>query len=289
MSSKLELRSQSRHRSTLALARAGLHQVPKAIQLLRRTLREKVPFEVRVGIRRVPHVARWLFRDTTARIADGSVFPHLHAERSSPLRRPGAEYDELTQRAKETNVMRAVRALNGVVIAPDETFSWHNTLGPPLALRGFACGPELHDGKLDRGTGGGVCQVANLVFWLAAMGGMQIVERHRHGLDLFPDANRDLPFGCGATVFYPHRDLKFHNGTRMPIRLGFRLVDNRLHGQLQFQTDPGFECALVELGHRFFERGGARYRENRLERVTRYVDGTTVRDLLVENQARVCY
>lgn len=36
---------------------------------------------------------------------------------------------------------------------------------------------------------------------------LTVTERHRHGYDVFPDAERTIPFGSGATCFYNYGDL----------------------------------------------------------------------------------
>lgn len=260
--------------------------VPRSVGHLRRRARTVVPFAVRSTVIRAPHLLAWLTdRPTVERVGSGG---ERVCERRSPLRRPGTTYDEVLQRAKETNVRRAAQALDGVRIAPGATLSWHAVLGPPLRLRGFAAGPELHDGLLARGAGGGACQVANLLFWLGAHAGMEVIERHRHGQDLFPDAARTVPFGCGATVFYPHSDLKLRNPHPTGLRLSFRVTDTHLEGRLGSEEPLNARYRLEERDHRFFRRDGAVWRANRIVRIVSTPDGTR-EELLVENLARVAY
>jgi vancomycin resistance protein VanW len=221
--------------------------------------------------------------------ADRGVFSHVQAMRATELRRSGTEYAAAIQAAKERNVETAASRIDGMVIRPGETFSWHRRVGPPLASRGFVRGPELHDGRLALGIGGGLCQVANLLYWLAIHSGLEVVERHRHGLDMFPDAARDVPFGCGATVFYPHRDLKLRNRTTEPLLIEMHVVGGRLHGVARFENDPGFRVRIVETRHRFRREPTGTYRENRLERWWYSGRECVRKDLLTENRARVLY
>ena len=92
---------------------------------------------------------------------------------------------------------------------------------------------------------------------------MKVVERHRHGLDLFPDHQRTVPFGCGATVFYNYADLRFENPLPQPVLLQFRIEEGTLVGELWAEADPGWSVEVYEVGHRFF-RGNrfARTRES---------------------------
>lgn len=260
-------------------------------QPLRAVLRSVLPFEVRLALRRMPAVMADLLRPRPRRLAPAQrvSFAHVQAQRATPLRRATIHYQEALQAAKERNVRRAAELLDGVLVPPGGTFSWHRSLGPPLRLRGFLSGPELHGGQLTAGSGGGLCQAANLVYWLAVHAGMEVVERHRHELDLFPDDHRSAPFGCGATVFFPTRDLRFCNPLALPLLLTFRVEDGHLHGAARFPQDPGFTCEVVESSHRFIRRADGVWRENTLLLRKRLTSGATSESLLSRNCARVTY
>ncbi len=252
-----------------------------------RTLKQLVPIGARIRARRAPAVLRHYLTPTRRLQQDLRPWPHVWCRRSSPLRRPGTTYDEELQHAKETNVRRAAELLEGTVITPGDEFSWHAQVGPPLRIRGFAKGPELHAGRMSRGTGGGACQVANLVFWLALHSGLAILERHRHALDLFPDSERTVPFGCGATVFHPTRDLRLSNPHAAAVRLHLRVADGRLFGAMTTQHAPTHEWRVEEVWHRFVERQDGIWRENRLDRFR--TDQPNRREIVAINQARVAY
>ena len=49
--------------------------------------------------------------------------------------------------------------------------------------------------------GGGLCQLANLLYWMALHTPLAVVERHHHSFDPFPDENRTLPSGRAAVSF----------------------------------------------------------------------------------------
>jgi len=256
---------------------------------LRILARQLVPFSVRAGLRRLPAMASALLRPPPApKRGDASGFPHTHCERASPLRRDTTIYEEALQRAKEHNVRLGASRIHGQVLGPGESFSWHAVVGPPIRLRGFLPGPELHDGRLSEGPGGGLCQVANLLYWLAVHAGLEVLERHRHDLDLFPDHERTAPFGCGATVFFPFKDLRFRNPHPWPVMLEVWVDGTHVHGTVRMPKDPGFRCEVLEVSHRFVRRDGAIWRENRLVRRTQ-AGGTVREEPLSENHARVAY
>jgi vancomycin resistance protein VanW len=255
--------------------------------VLRRLARRVLPVPVRVALLQWPSMLKLLELERLK--PDGLARPHAVTSRCTPLRRERLTYGESLQRAKEQNVARAVGLLDGLTLKPGALFSWHRHVGPPVRWRGFAPGPELHDDQLRSGGGGGLCQVANLLFYLAVHAGLELVERHRHALDLFPDDSRTVPFGCGATVFFPKKDLRFRNtsGSSLTLRLSIR--EGALHGALHAEAPLPFRCELLERDHRFERRDGAVFRHNRLFRVWRFDDGSEREEWLADHDARVAY
>lgn len=238
-------------------------------------------------LRRMP--AFWLEAPRLARRGPPAG-DHVLAAASSPLRRDAMVADEALQAGKERNVAVAAARLDGLRLAPGATCSYHHAVGWPSRLRGFRPGLELHDGAKAVGIGGGACQVANLVYLLAVRGAMNVTERHRHSLDLFPDDGRTVPFGCGATVFFPWADLRFVNPLDQPVSLHLTVAGGRLHGALRCARAPGLDVELYEVGHRFVREGDLVFRENQLRRRIRDRVGDLLVDhALADNRARVAY
>jgi len=220
---------------------------------LQNLARRVVPFAVRVELRRSLRLVKEIEsrRLISRKIGPREGFNCLLARGQSPLRRPGIEATPLLQDGKEKNVYLAAGAIDGVVIEPGEIFSYHALVKRPSRLRGYRLGLELHDQQEAAGIGGGCCQVSNLLYWLGLQAGLKIVERHRHALDLFPDHQRSVPFGCGATVFYNYRDLRMQNPHREAVRIGLSIQDGFLRGEVRSPIDLGLEIGIQELNHRF--------------------------------------
>ena len=108
--------------------------------------------------------------------------------------------------------------------------------------------------RADRGAGRRLCQMANLLFWMAMRLDLEIVERHRHESDLFPDDERTVPFGMGATVFYNYRDLQFRNNLRQPLLLRVSVQRPLLCGSILSSSPVPFEVEIAETWHRFVRR-----------------------------------
>jgi vancomycin resistance protein VanW len=275
-------------------------------------LRKLLPFGLRLELLRLHRYPEWLLETPTiARRRAGAPateqpgrFSHLAVERCSPLRRfDGEEADDAEadaeadadafQLGKEHNVALAARLIDGLVVEPNKIFSYHRLVGRPSRLRGFRVGLELRQGAAASGVGGGCCQVSNMLYLLALLGGMRVTERHRHGLDLFPDRQRSVPFGCGATVFYNYADLRFENPLPQPalLRLEVMRGGRELRGQLWLLEDPGWRVEIYEQDHRFYRREGRWMRENRIRRriVSRRDHRVLLDQEVAHNVARVLY
>ena len=216
-------------------------------------------------------------------------YPLILAVHRSPLRRAGTTYAEDLQRGKETNVALAAAAIDGTILPPGASFSYHHAVGAPTRKRGFVMGAELQDGELNPGIGGGCCQVSNLLYVLALLAGASVTERHRHGLDLFPDSERTVPFGCGATVFFPMRDLRFRNELDQEMRIGLTITDGHLVGQIQTKNPVARRFEIFEMESEMRQEGGVWIRENRVGRRTLADDGKTTVEEVAHNVARCMY
>ena len=110
------------------------------------------------------------------------------------------------------NIDLASLKLNGILVAPGETFSFNKSLGDVSANTGFEQAYIIKEGRTILGDGGGVCQVSTTLFRAALNSGLPILERHAHAyrVHYYED---DLGPGIDATVFDPSADLKIQNNT----------------------------------------------------------------------------
>src|SRR5262245_46670374 len=84
----------------------------------------------------------------------------------SLLRRKLGNSDPVLQENKITNLRIACPRIDGVFIKPGETFSFWRMIGEATAEKGYAEGMQLSRGEVVRGVGGGLCQLANLLYWM---------------------------------------------------------------------------------------------------------------------------
>lgn len=210
----------------------------------------------------------------------------------SILRRRLGDSDPRLQETKIVNLRLAVATMDRLIVRPGETFSFWRRVGRPTAERGFVEGLVLRNGGIDVAIGGGLCQLSNLIYWMALHAPLEIVERHHHAFDPFPDVGRVLPFGSGASVFHNYGDLRFRNPTAQPIQLRAWVTDRYLRGTIATDRPWPYRYHVEERNHRFHrETDGRLFRDNELWRRT--VDAATGRTvdcaLLAVNHAEVKY
>lgn len=115
------------------------------------------------------------------------------------------------------NVALAASRMNGVLIAPNETFSFNTTLGDISAATGYQSAYIIKEGRTVLGDGGGVCQVSTTLFRAALDVGLPIVERQGHAYRVHYYEEAGYKAGLDATVFSPSVDFKFKNDTSTHI------------------------------------------------------------------------
>lgn len=110
------------------------------------------------------------------------------------------------------NINLAASRINGILVAPNDTFSFDQALGDVSAFTGYKQAYVIQNGKTVLGDGGGVCQVSTTFFRALLNAGLPIVERHAHAYRV-GYYEEDSPPGIDATIFVPSVDLKFKNDT----------------------------------------------------------------------------
>ncbi len=262
--------------------------------LLKRRLSEIHPvfFYTRVAqLRLKRRLSDILAGVTFAHHRSDELFPVTIKKHQSLLRRKLGDSDPQLQENKVINLAIAAPTIHGLRIGPGETFSLWKCVGPPVTSRGYVEGLQLSRGEVRRGVGGGLCQLANLFYWMALHSPLQVVERHHHSFDPFPDEQRVLPFGSGAGIFYNYVDLRLHNPHDVSFGLEVWLTDQHIKGRLSCEVEWPHSYKVEEREHRFFRLGERTYRTNELWRRTidRRTGETVSQALLMKNRAEVKY
>ena len=148
------------------------------------------------------------------------------------------------------NIMVEAVRLNNKVISSGETFSLLENLGAFTEERGFKEAFVIYNGELSPQYGGGSCQTATTLYNAAMLAGMDVTERHCHGIYF-----TIYPLGRDASVYSGTSDLKLRNDTSHPLLIKAEATDRKVAYRLYgtpFARKVSFSRPMI-----FFE--GERY------------------------------
>jgi len=252
----------------------------------------------RVWQKRLVRIIYWLINDNKYATKTLEInLPYRYAKHSSKLIRNYSDdpRDKEWQINKVTNLNIAILRINRVLILPSQTFSFCKLVGRPTKKKGYIEGMELSRGKARSGIGGGLCQLSNLLNWLAWHTPLKIVERSIHSFDPFPDSNRALPFGSGAAIFWNYVDLQIFNPTDKVFQIVLWTDDNSLKGELRCSARPKFKYSVCEKNPYFTCKNDDWYRSNEIWRKVfergqnQAVEKFLYEEHLASNFSKVCY
>ncbi|GAA0724513.1 VanW family protein [Clostridium malenominatum] len=110
------------------------------------------------------------------------------------------------------NIQLATSFINGTLLMPGEDFSFNKKVGKTSAQRGFQEAPIILNNRLEKGIGGGICQVSTTLYNAITTSNIKPVERVNHSI---PPAY--IEPGFDATVSEDSIDYKFKNTLSYPL------------------------------------------------------------------------
>ncbi len=115
---------------------------------------------------------------------------------------------------RNKNIEIGVARLSGTVLEPGEEFSFKKFLGPVTSDEGYSEERVFLNGEVQRGIGGGLCQVSSTLFQTVINSGLPVTERANHSFSVVL-----YDVGLDATYSEPGPDLRFVNDTKNPITI----------------------------------------------------------------------
>ncbi|MDO5751495.1 VanW family protein [Arthrobacter sp.] len=233
-----------------------------------------------------------LKRTRLSQTRDTLDLPVVVYRHNSLIRRKLGDVDLALQENKAVSLGLAAPHIDGILIRPGETFSFWKLVGPCTADKGYRTGLTINNNGPASGIGGGLCQFTNLLHWMVLHSPLDIVEHHHHGeIDLFPDFNRQIPFGTGTSVVYNYLDYRVHNSTDNTFQFRIALTQEHLRGELRAMVALGVKYHIKEGESYFQEVGDTVYRHNTVYRSVRdkRTGNEIANELIVQNNARVLY
>ena len=130
-----------------------------------------------------------------------------------------------------SNMQLAMRAANGTIVNPGESFSFNKMTGDTTNgnMHHYENGTEgsylpstaYSQGQTVQDYGGGICWTSTTIYLCALKAGMEIEERHAHMY-----AASYAPYGLDATVDYWSCDMRFKNPYDYPIYMATYVHDS---------------------------------------------------------------
>lgn len=217
--------------------------------------------------------------------------PNIVKGHTSIILRKLYNVDMELQKNKKTNLLIASSKINGIVIHPNEVFSFWYTVGEVTKKYGYKEGLVISKTGLKSDIGGGLCQLANMIHYLILNSPLKVEELHHHSDSLFPDDRRRVPFGTGTSVFYNYLDYRFKNITNQDVQLLLWIEDDILYGELRSEKEFAYRYKLIEENHHFKKEGNKYYRISQVYRITidRKTNKEISKELILDNHSEVMY
>ena len=109
------------------------------------------------------------------------------------------------------NIRLASEVINGILVKPQEIFSFNKYIGPAEKADGYKESTIIANGIFVNGYGGGICQVSSTLYNVALLVNLTIIERYNHSV--YGEATEYVPLGQDAAISYGFKDLRFKNNS----------------------------------------------------------------------------
>lgn len=118
-------------------------------------------------------------------ISCGMTLPLSAADAETPeialIAKFATYYGDSSENRKH-NIALAASAIDGVLLPPEEEFSFNDTVGARTEERGYKAAFVINDGAFVEGVGGGVCQVSGTLYNCALLADLAVTCVHPHSL-----------------------------------------------------------------------------------------------------------
>lgn len=220
-----------------------------------------------------------------------NLLPNIVKSHSSILIRKLHGVDIKLQENKVTNIMLACNKVNGIIINPQETFSYWKIIGKTKEKDGYKKGLVIGRKGFTSGIGGGLCQMANMIHWLVLNSPLEVTELHHHSDALFPDERRRVPFGTGTSVCYNNVDYRFKNNTDQKVQILVWVENGELCGELRSERKYPCRYKLIEENHHYQKENDSYYRISQIYRIVidRLTNEQLYKELILDNHSKVMY
>ncbi|HAQ2787133.1 TPA: glycopeptide resistance accessory protein VanW-B [Enterococcus faecium] len=216
---------------------------------------------------------------------------HLLFETDCALYNHNTGFDMIYQENKVFNLKLAAKTLNGLLIRPGETFSFWWLVRHADKDTPYKDGLTVTNGKLTTMSGGGMCQMSNLLFWMFLHTPLTIIQRRGHEVKEFPEPNSDEIKGVDATIPEGWIDLKVRNDTDCTYQIWVTLDDEKIIGQVSADKEPQALYKITNGSIQYVRESGGIYEYAQVKRMQVALGTGEIIDckLLYTNKCKICY
>lgn len=239
----------------------------------------------------IRHIKNLLNRNLAIEKSE-NLLPYTIYKQNSLIRRKLGNVDPALQDNKAINLNLATPKISGVIIKPNQVFSFWKLVGACSIKKGYKEGLMISNGSISKGIGGGMCQFTNLIHWLVLHTPLKITEHHHHdGMDLFPDYGRQIPFGTGTSIVYNYLDYRFKNTTDITFQLITYTTEDYLCGEIRADKPLKFKYHIKVEDEFFSKENNQVYRNSKVYRhcIDTKTGNLLLKDLIKTNHAKVMY
>ena len=142
------------------------------------------------------------------------------------------------------NIKRASSVIDGTILRPGATFSMNQVLGERTVEKGYVAAPQIVGSSFADSVGGGISQVATMLYNGAFFAGLELIEHQPHSLYI-----DRYPLGREATISWGGPELIFRNDWPAAVLIKLdagtdsitvRFFSSRLKRRVETETQPPY-------------------------------------------------
>lgn len=260
----------------------------------RKSLSEIIPIWYRVAERKETirrHVKDLVSNNNFSNSYLSNRLPNEIYRHKSKIIKTGKDIDPILQENKAFNIELSSSKINGLVIKPNEVFSFWKLVGKVNKKNGYKEGRVIINNKVEAGMGGGLCNLANTINLLILHSPLKITEVHFHSDALASDIGKRVPLANGTSVAYNYVDYRFKNTTDQSFQITLNCENQELVAILNSESPIPYKYKMVEENHRFVEENGIYYRKSKIYRVTEDKETSIElnKELVLDNKSEVMF
>ncbi|MBU4350381.1 VanW family protein, partial [bacterium] len=161
------------------------------------------------------------------------------------------------------NIRLASEVINGILVKPQEIFSFNKYVGPAEKADGYKESTIIANGVFVNGYGGGICQVSSTLYNAALLANLPIVERYNH--TVYGEVTKYVPLGQDAAIFYGFKDLRFKNNSDHTIVIFSKVFKDILQVNIFGGNEDKAEVEIISKDKKVINYQIIREKDSKLE------------------------